>query len=137
VNGLDHVKYYTYVPPKIIPYLHLVNAPVSANVQDGLSVMRMIDQIASEEDFVAFKLDIDTPEVEIPIFLDILRNPERSAKVDELFFELHFHCEVMQECGWGSHHIPNEFQGFKLDRETALLAFQEIRFKGVRSHFWP
>lgn len=125
------------MPPKIIPYLHLVNAPVSPNIEDGLSVMRMIDQIASEEDFVSFKLDIDTPEVEIPIFLDILRNPERSAKVDELFFELHFNCEVMKSCGWETHHIPQEFHGFKLDRYNTLKAFQDIRYKGVRSHFWP
>ena len=113
-----------------------MNSPVSPSVGDALSVMRIIDQMATEEDFVSFKLDIDTPEVEIPIFLDILRNPERSAKLDELFFELHFHCEVMRDCGWGSR-IPTEVMGLKLDRYHALKAFQDIRVKGVRSHFWP
>jgi hypothetical protein len=39
---------------------------------------------------VSFKLDIDTPQVEIPIALELLRNDEVGGLIDEFFFELHF-----------------------------------------------
>jgi hypothetical protein len=43
---------------------HFFNAPVSKDhAQTDLSPMEMVLDIAKPEDFVAFKLDIDTPEV--------------------------------------------------------------------------
>ena len=39
-------------------------------------------------------------------------------------------------CGWGNK-MPQESHGLALDRYSAMKAFQDIRYKGVRSHFWP
>jgi hypothetical protein len=39
---------------------------------------------------VAFKLDIDHPDMEMPIALMLRDNPEAFSLVDEFFFELHF-----------------------------------------------
>jgi hypothetical protein len=59
------------------------------------SPLKFIDRIADVDDFVSFKLDIDTPEVELPIIYELMNNKTVAAKVDELFFELHFICEYM------------------------------------------
>ena len=98
--------------------------------------MRVIDQIASREDFVAFKLDIDTPEIEIPIVLELLRHPEKAAFIDDFFFELHFRCEFLMYCGWGTE-IPEESYGLQLTRSHALKLFLRLREQGMRAHIWP
>lgn len=52
--------------------------------------MRLLQQIAVPGDFVAFKLDIDHPAMEMPLALSLLSDPSLAALVDEFFFELHF-----------------------------------------------
>jgi hypothetical protein len=113
-----------------------MNQPVSSHHNDSGSVLRAIKQIAWEQDFVSVKLDIDTPEIEIPIFLDILHNDVYSDLIDEFFFELHFQCEFLMFCAWGRN-IPAEVHGFKMERSNVMKAFQTLRYKGIRSHFWP
>ena len=91
----------------------------------------------TKNDFVAFKLDIDTPRIEIPIALDLLKEDSHFAEyIDEFFFELHFRCEIMTMCGWGRG-MPESFQGLRLDRPSALQFFADLRHRGIRSHFWP
>ena len=89
--------------------------------------------MAKEEDFVAFKLDIDTPEIEVPIVLKLIRDPQMTKLIDEFFFELHFHSEV--ECGW-SKAVPAVLDGLVLDRTGALQLFRTLREDGIRAHVW-
>ena len=125
------------VPAPIRSRYHFFNAPVSSNISHGNSVLRMITETALPHDYVAFKLDIDTPPVEIPIALDILTNPEVRNLVDEFFFEFHFRCDVMMYCGWGDA-IPLTQYGLNLSsRHDAMDLFQRYRRIGIRSHFWP
>ena len=91
---------------------------------------------ATPQDFVSFKLDIDNTDVELPIALNILKDPSVSNLIDEFFFELHFRCEVMSDCGWGTG-IPIESNGFVLDRNHALKLFRDLRDLGIRAHIWP
>ncbi len=134
---LEPQDFWRAVPPSIRPLYHFFNAPVSAGSEDkDLSPLKMLWEIATPEDFVSFKLDIDTPEVEIPIAMELLRNPEMAKLIDEFFFELHFRCEVLMYCGWGDA-MPQEYHGLKLDRESALNFFKKLRDAGIRSHFWP
>ena len=114
-----------------------MNIPASLERNVSGSILRTIKQVAREQDFVSFKLDIDTPEIEIPIFLDILERDEYSKYIDEFFFELHFRCEFMLFCGWMDHNMPEEVNGFKLERSNVLKAFQRLRYKGIRAHIWP
>lgn len=118
------------------PFYHFFNAPVAAGIDDEMSPLHFITDIASPEDFVSFKLDIDTPSIEIPIAMEILRNPKISALVDEFFFELHFQCELMKWCGWGDK-MPPVDHGLTLDRYHAMKFFREMRELGIRAHFWP
>ncbi len=107
-------------------------------------------EIATEYDFVAFKLDIDHPDTEIPIALALLNDDELPNLVDEFFFELHFSCELLGPCCWGepqhmvykspiakSEKSKYDLDELKMDRYGALDYFQRLRFKGVRAHIWP
>jgi len=129
---LDPRSYWALVPPKWKPFIHFSNVPISEDHHHPDSPLRFIDSVA-EHDFVSFKLDIDHPSTEIPIAMEIATSA--SDLVDEFFFEFHFHCEVLQHCGWG--HVPKEHLGVKLDRLSIFNFFLDLRRKGVRSHIWP
>lgn len=61
---LEPTDFWRRVPPKLRSIYHFYNAPVSHRHTDTeLSIVDMIMDVATPEDFVAFKLDIDTPEV--------------------------------------------------------------------------
>ncbi len=133
---LEPIDFWNRVPQLLVPVFHFFNTYVSANVKDAHSVLRVIKQVALEEDFVAFKLDIDTPEVEIPIVQQIVADESLHRLVDEFFFELHFRCEIMMYCGWRDQ-MPVEYNGLRLNRPHAMELFSTLRQKGIRAHVWP
>ena len=83
---LEPSAFWREVPPALRAKYHFYDTYMEANVTNGNSPLRMIKQIARQNDFVAFKLDIDTPKVEIPTALEILNNPELTTLIDEFFF---------------------------------------------------
>jgi len=129
---LDPKSYWRTVPAKWKPYIHFSNVPISSVNQHADSPLTFINELG-EHDFVAFKLDIDHSTTEIPMALKLLESA--SAYVDEFFFEFHFHCEIMHDCGWGS--VPLQNLGITLDRLSVMNFFVDLRKKGIRSHIWP
>ena len=87
---LEPVDYWRRVPALWKPYWHFHNVPVQASAQDVDSPLRYIQQLAGPGDFVAFKLDIDSPDMEMPIALALRDSAQLAGLVDEFFFELHF-----------------------------------------------
>ena len=80
------------------------------------------------EDYVVVKLDIDTPSVEATI-LDIIE--KHAYLVDELFHEYHFWFDDLN-FGWGlNRHLRTTH-----NVTTAVHRMQQLREKGVRTHFW-
>ena len=136
ITLLEPNAFWEEVPSVLRSRYHFYNAPVVANISLGNSPLRIIQQIAQRSDFVAFKLDIDTPEVEIPIALELLENADIRRLVDEFFFELHFRCEIMMYCAWGDR-MPPIYLGLNLSRWSTMDFFQRFRRHGIRSHFWP
>lgn len=137
VSTFGQEEFWGRVPPAIFPLYSFYNHPVGAVESEGHSVARLIKQIAKPEDFVSFKLDIDTTSVEMPIALQLLNDAKFAALIDEFYFELHFHCEIMLECGWYRAIIPNDFDGLKMERFSVMTFFQELRSKrGIRAHMW-
>ena len=132
---LEPSNFWSLVPPLLKPIYHFFNIPVNSKYDDSDSVLRFIEQIAKYDDFVSFKLDIDTPEVEIPIALYIAEHPELAQLLDEFFFELHYRCDIMMWCGWGNE-MPKQFQGLELTKIGAMQFFQRLRYSGIRAHFW-
>lgn len=177
ITILEPNLFWSWIPDTIKPIYHFLNIPVQPRSSDPNSPLRMIMAVAGPDDFVAFKLDIDTPTVEIPIVMELLHGGGDGVNVnltsgleggsetaresvaegdvesagaeaeagagrgyarlvDEFFFELHFQCEVMRDCGWGTE-IPDSLMGLKLDRTHALELFASLREKGIRAHIWP
>jgi len=133
---LEPKNFWSRVPEKWKPFWHFYNVPIAESQIKPDSAVTFIKNLALPDDFVSFKLDIDTPQVEVPIALDIRNDPGISSLIDEFFFELHFRCEFLMVCGWGSA-MPEEYMGLKLDRPRVLEFFGDLRRKGIRAHFWP
>lgn len=133
---LEPTDYWKRVPPNWKPYWHFHNIPISAVDGHEDNPLRIIKQLATTTDFVSFKLDIDTPSVEMPLAMKLMSDPSFSSLVDEFFFELHFRCEVMTSCGWGKR-VPESSHGLLLDRPHVLQFFIGLRKRGIRAHIWP
>jgi hypothetical protein len=102
--------------------------PVSAEPGHEHNVVERIYEMCGDQDFCAFKLDIDTPSVEFPLVQQLLANPrETGVALDEFFFEHHVY-GTMQFHGWGS--IVNGTFADSID------IFTKLRQMGVRSHSW-
>ena len=71
---LEPQDFWKRVPNRVKPFYHFFNAPISAGENDDMSPLRFIKEIATEDDFVSFKLDVDTPVVEIPQAMAILQS---------------------------------------------------------------
>lgn len=129
---LDPKVYWKAVPEIWKPIWRFFNVPISIGSTDN--PLHFIKSLATVDDFVAFKLDVDNHDIEIPMALFLSQNAELLSLIDEFFFELHYHCEF--ECGC-SLTIPKEMHGMKLTIPHVLDFFKSLRENGVRSHFWP
>jgi hypothetical protein len=78
------------------------------------------------EDFCSFKLDIDTPSVELPIVQQLLNDSKFGEVLDEFFFEHHV-TGMMENYGWGN------VNGTVAD---SYDIFGKLRQMGVRAHSW-
>lgn len=134
---LEPNDFWRRVPPRILPFLHYFNIPMpSPYQQEEPNIFTILEQIASEDDFVSIKLDIDRYQVEIPLVVALLNSLPLMKVVDEFFFELHYRCEFLMYCGWGED-IPYEYDSIILDRYHAMRLFQKLREMGIRAHVWP
>ncbi len=98
---------------------------VRGSADNPLELLRLV---ARPEDFVVFKLDIDTPAVEKPIILDILGDPRYSCLIDELFFE--HHAAIPEMWPYWEDRVEGTL------RESQAL-FQALRRVGILAHSWP
>ena len=86
-------EYWRNVPAHFKPFWHFYNTPIKSSKNHADSPFRYLQQIATENDFVSMKLDIDSPSTEIPLFEQLVHESDGTYKlVDEFFFELHYRC---------------------------------------------
>jgi len=82
---------------------------------------------------VVFKLDIDTPAVEVALVQQLMKDEELLELIDEFYFEHHVSGSPMQWHGWGDltksktalGHIQNSYDIFTFFRQ-----------RGIRAHSW-
>ena len=134
----DPVMWWNSVPSPFTKKLHFINVGVGADVKSEYNPVHLIKSLFEPNDFVAFKLDVDTSDIEIPIFLEILEDPSVHSLIDEFIFELHYNCPVMSK--WWGHVVlkanSTKSHALSFNRVTALKMFSDLRHKGVRAHFW-
>ena len=111
------------------PFYHFFNIPVST-----VTINDLIDQIAIDDDFVSWKLDIDNSGYELPIVINMLEGKRNLDIIDEFFFELHFRCVLMKK--YWKDPWPT-YDNYTNDRLFSFELFSDYRKRGVRAHFWP
>ncbi|CAJ1342172.1 unnamed protein product [Effrenium voratum] len=101
--------------------------PVTNETTSANNPVSRIHDLCGKDDFCAFKLDIDHPELESSLAEQLLSNP---GHLKEFFFEQHVH-GLMQDI-WekgGDVTVEGTVQ-------TTYELFQALRQKGVRAHSW-
>lgn len=138
-NLLEPINFWTKVPLKWHPYVSFYNIPIGTSFNHSAkspSPLSIIKQLASPDDFVAFKLDIDFVETELSLANELRVDESIIQLVDEFFIEIHYRCEIMTKCGW-KYTSDTDRKEIVLDRLPVMQFFLTLRKRGIRSHFWP
>lgn len=107
------------------------NIPAIADQSDARNPLNILKKITSVNDFVVLKLDIDSPRLEA-MFLDyILSDAELSMKIDELYWEPHFHFPELIACCW------RRTANMSMSFSDVFQTLQSLRTRGIRAHGWP
>mmetsp|Transcript_3245 Transcript_3245/g.4951 ORF Transcript_3245/g.4951 Transcript_3245/m.4951 type:complete len:371 (-) Transcript_3245:61-1173(-) len=143
-NGIhfDHIyayeikKWETEVVYKTIPThmqgpLHWINTGVTGEKDHKHNPWTMLKENFGPGDFVVVKLDIDTVSVEMPLFEQLLKDPELQELVDVFYFEHHIKMDEMQRF-WG----PHDSGLTKGSIYQSLHLFGHLRKAGVAAHYW-
>lgn len=117
------------LPADVIGKLSYYNIPAKTGVEDVWNPLRILKKIASPEDLVVVKIDIDNHKVETAYIQQILEDPEISGRIDELYFEHHVSMNPMEAFGWRRNWKSNNMtQSYQL--------FTALRKLGIRAHSW-
>ena len=129
----DPRKQWSTVPADIKRKTSWYNIPATAIKGDPDNPLTFIKELVSVEDYVVFKLDIDTPAVEVALVQQLMKDEELLELIDEFYFEHHVSGSPMQWHGWGDltksktalGHIQNSYDIFTFFRQ-----------RGIRAHSW-
>jgi hypothetical protein len=82
---------FAQLPEELLPSYHWINVGVNATPGSYLNPFTTLLREYREDDLVIVKLDIDTPELEIPLAHQLLSDPKLLRLVDHFYFEYHVH----------------------------------------------
>ena len=104
------------------------NVPADPKPGSHYNPWRTLRAVASVDDFVVVKLDIDTPVVENRLIEQLLQDSSLCALIDELFYEEHAALNPI-------------FYGHGLGKINLTLAdtysrLGALRAAGIRAHGW-
>jgi hypothetical protein len=116
------------VPEEILPYYHYIN--VGVEVQGRFNPWNIIKRIATQEDYIIVKLDIDNPSIENSLMTQLKQDPLLLSLIDEMAYEHHVHTPEMMPF-WGN----LSESGVTLSNTYEDFLF--LRKHGIRMHSWP
>jgi len=119
-------RVYEKIPEWLLPSYHWFNVPVDAEPSKKNNPWTALLSKLKEDDFVVVKLDIDTPQVEIPLIHQLLQE-KYSSVVDQLYFEHHVRIKHLYRAwtrtAWGT-------------LQDSLDLFTRLRKTGIAAHSW-
>eukprot|EP00992_Anisonema_acinus_P011423 TRINITY_DN7395_c0_g1_i4.p1 TRINITY_DN7395_c0_g1~~TRINITY_DN7395_c0_g1_i4.p1 ORF type:complete len:336 (+),score=104.19 TRINITY_DN7395_c0_g1_i4:57-1010(+) len=121
------------MPPGVATVVHHRNHPIVTDPANTLdNPVTVLRRVARPGDFVVFKMDIDVPEIELPLLRQLLDDPALRGLVAELFHEYHFWNPLMKNMGGGfemyaNHTLQDAYRQFCTARAV----------HGLRWHNWP
>ena len=126
--------FYKTVPKSYQKTTHYQQCAVSSQPQDDSEenpfIPQLIGRTASPDDYVLFKLDIDSPRVENGNIDYILAHPE--IHIDELFWEHHIRGNYLMT-EWGN---PGNTRNDDVSLRQSYEYFLRMRRGGIRAHSW-
>lgn len=114
------------IPEDIRTFYHYYNRPIVPIENDVDNPLRYVKE-NQKNFYIIFKLDVDTPSVEIPIFNRLLFYND--IVPDEFYFEYHFNENYMLKW-WGNSNDKS------CNLFCATNKFLTLRKKGIRAHGW-
>ena len=106
---------------------------VTADKDDKMNPFYSIISKFHEDDLVIVKLDIDTPEVEQPLFELLLQDDSVNKLVDHFYFEHHIRLYEMRRW-WGAAFGKKIWDASTMQESLDIM--NGLRKKGVSSHYW-
>ncbi len=130
---IDPNKQWSTVPADIKRKTSWYNIPAKAVVGDPDNPLTFIKELTKAEDYVVFKLDIDTPAVEVALVQQLMDDEDLLELIDEFYFEHHVSGSPMQWHGWGNLTTSKVTLG-RIEDSYNIFTF--LRERGVRAHSW-
>ena len=123
-------KFYRELPSDIGANVHYQKCAVGGVLGDNKHpfVPNLIHRVVLPDDYVLFKLDIDSPTLEKEIIEFILQDPD--SQITELVWEHHISGNYLME-EWGK---PESLDQASL--RDSYNYFLRLRLKGIRAHSW-
>jgi hypothetical protein len=121
-------EYWEGMPLHLLGRTSFYNTYASSDVSSKWNPLNLLQSVATVNDFVFFKLDIDTPSVEMPLIEQILNNTSFSNLIDIFFFEHHVDIPEMRRF-WG--------EDLQMTLHDSYEIFTQLRRKGIRAHSYP
>lgn len=119
---------YEGMPQEIVDVMSYYNLPADTGTNAKHNPLRIMRSIATVQDFVVVKIDIDHSATEMALVQEILEDNALSALIDELYFEHHVMMSPMNACCWRYNN-----QG---DVKSSHELFAKLRRRGIRAHSW-
>ncbi len=129
-SPLEPFKIFRRIPRSVLGKISYYNTPVTAEKDSSFNPLSILKDVATNDDFVVIKIDIDAPLLEIPLIHQIMADPVLRGLIDELYFEHHVHGSPMTHIGWGSSFRKNE------TLIGSYEIFSRLRQFGIRAHAW-
>jgi hypothetical protein len=105
----------------------ILNKGVSADKENKMDPLYSILDKFNEDDLIVVKLDIDTPDIEVPLANQLLADAALKKMVDHFYFEHHVH--MLEIAPWWSTSMRGSIQ-------SSFELMNGLCKDGVASHFW-
>ena len=128
-GGTTMTKFYATVPQEWRSRTHFHQKWISTSPNKQPFVPDIIRSVASKEDYVVFKLDIDSKSVETSIVEYMLSHPDAISYIDEFVWEHHVNNYLMT-ANWGN------TQDMSKTIADSYQYFIKLRKQGIRAHSW-
>lgn len=104
-----------------------VSSSMDVDTDEKPFLPKLIKRLTSKDDYVLFKLDIDSPDVEAGNIEYILQDEDNG--IDEVAWEHHVDGNYLMMAQWGTIHSH-------MSLYESYQYFLKLRQKGIRAHSW-
>jgi len=121
---------YATMPASIVDRIAYYNLPANTTPGNKHNPWRTLRAVATPNDFVVVKVDIDNTPVEEALLAQLLSDRALSSLVDEFYFEHHVLNTPMWHYGWKRDTVTTHTLVHSYD------LFSQLRELGIRAHSW-